>query len=197
MQKSKWLNAPNIISLSRIFIGLAIFFLLIKGNMLPSIILYILGALTDGLDGQIARKLKKTTKIGSFVDALADRIFIILILIGLVIFGKLNYYFVLIIFLAWAAGEVVIGLMITKKIKQFYLYSVHRNSIRAAAFFVFIAMGWTLARFPGLEILFWITILFMLFALIDYLIWFSGKKWMAYEILQNKLKKGFLGKLME
>ena len=80
-------NLANKLTLSRIFIVIPIVVLLYFNNeafCLLATILFILGALTDAIDGHIARKEKMVTSFGKFLDPLADKILIASVLIMLV-----------------------------------------------------------------------------------------------------------------
>jgi len=48
--------------------------LLIYGHPKAASILFLLAAITDGLDGLIARKLQQKTALGSFLDPMADKL---------------------------------------------------------------------------------------------------------------------------
>lgn len=82
MKKSA-LNIPNTLSLIRcllvpVFVAALIFMrdIEIWGIIVPTII-YALTALTDMLDGQIARKYNLVTDFGKFIDPLADKFMVI------------------------------------------------------------------------------------------------------------------------
>jgi len=71
---------PNHLTISRIIIGvfLSITLFYYNNNDKAIIIsLFLIGALTDLLDGSVARALKKETKLGAILDPIADRILII------------------------------------------------------------------------------------------------------------------------
>ena len=71
---------PNHLTIIRILIGIYLFILLFyynNNNKILIITAFCLGALTDLLDGSIARCLKKETKLGAMIDPIADRILII------------------------------------------------------------------------------------------------------------------------
>ena len=48
--------------------------LLIYGHPVAATVLFLLAAVTDGLDGLIARKLQQKTVLGSFLDPMADKL---------------------------------------------------------------------------------------------------------------------------
>ena len=86
---SKILNVPNILSLIRValvplFVATIIFMRddKVLGLVIPAII-YALTALTDMLDGKIARKYGLVTDFGKFIDPLADKFMVISSLIAI------------------------------------------------------------------------------------------------------------------
>ncbi|MCK5320639.1 CDP-alcohol phosphatidyltransferase family protein [Candidatus Parcubacteria bacterium] len=76
MTKSIKINIPNILSILRIvFIPIIIyayFFLPIQ----LFLILFFITAITDFLDGFLARKLNQVTKLGTALDVVADKLFV-------------------------------------------------------------------------------------------------------------------------
>ena len=74
----------NILTFSRIFIGMMIFgLLMLKDYYLLSFLLFFLAGLTDYLDGYLARKYNATSNVGEILDPIADKILIIFLLFGL------------------------------------------------------------------------------------------------------------------
>lgn len=99
------MNLANRITLVRIFIvPIMTFFLLVKLDVAPltignysitynqifALLLFIIAASTDGLDGYIARKRKIVTNLGKLLDPLADKVLVTAVLISLVEMGKLG-----------------------------------------------------------------------------------------------------------
>ncbi len=74
------MNLPNKITLVRIFmipIFVAIFFITaIPGNYLIAAVVFLLAALTDALDGYIARSRGLVTNLGKFLDPIADKVLV-------------------------------------------------------------------------------------------------------------------------
>lgn len=106
------LNLANKITLIRIFlVPVVMFFLLIKIkigsvqvgsftltlNELFATLVFILAAVTDGLDGYIARKNKIVTNLGKFLDPLADKLLITAALISLVEMQRLEAWIAIVI----------------------------------------------------------------------------------------------------
>ncbi len=77
---------PNQISMIRIFlVPVLVFFYLadfITWNKFIAVIIFIVAALTDFIDGKLARKTGQVTDLGKFLDSIADKI---LVLAGLIL----------------------------------------------------------------------------------------------------------------
>jgi len=69
---------PNIISSTGIISNFIIIFLLLKKNIYWANIFIIIRYYTDILDGAVARKYNKTSKLGGYLDTMNDIIFITL-----------------------------------------------------------------------------------------------------------------------
>ena len=70
------LNIPTIITLIRILLVPVIFWVAHNNQITYFLPILILGALTDWLDGFLARAWQQTTNFGAVLDPIADKIFI-------------------------------------------------------------------------------------------------------------------------
>ncbi|MFN4320252.1 MAG: CDP-alcohol phosphatidyltransferase family protein [Aquificaceae bacterium] len=70
MRSSLYRNLPNLISLSRLLFSPLMF--LLSERLLPFFFLFL--ALTDALDGLLARRLRLKTELGKVLDPLADKV---------------------------------------------------------------------------------------------------------------------------
>jgi len=95
----KWLNPANLMTALRVALApLIIVFLLDSSlrpfgmsNTLVAGILFILAALTDKADGYYARKNDAVTKLGEFLDPLADKLLMIPVMVTLWYIGWSNH----------------------------------------------------------------------------------------------------------
>jgi len=105
-------NLANKITLVRIFlVPVLMIFLLVRFDMgyvkvgtvtltvseIIATFIFILAAVTDGLDGYIARKNKMVTNLGKFLDPLADKLLITAALISLVEMQRLEAWIAIVI----------------------------------------------------------------------------------------------------
>jgi cardiolipin synthase len=88
---------PNVLSFARL-LGVPIFLwlVLIKQDWWAFGILVFAG-LSDWLDGKLARMLDQTSKLGTFLDPAADRLYIFATLLGLVVRGVVPLWLALVL----------------------------------------------------------------------------------------------------
>ena len=75
------MNIPNFLSSLRILLLVPIIFSYEYGFYVFSLLIFIIAALTDFLDGYFARKNNQTSDLGALLDLLADKIFVSVLLI--------------------------------------------------------------------------------------------------------------------
>jgi CDP-diacylglycerol--glycerol-3-phosphate 3-phosphatidyltransferase len=97
-------NIPNLLTLIRVIITFVIFYLIFAEFSFTAIaILFVIGMITDGLDGYIARHYNQMTEFGRKFDMVADR-FLLIGTIGAIVtynlyVGYFNRFELLLIFL--------------------------------------------------------------------------------------------------
>lgn len=93
------LNTPNLLTLCRVF-SIPIFLgLLSKHHHKAALYVFCAAALTDALDGTVARWFDRKTEIGAFLDPFADKLLLLSAFVALTIENS---------FPAWLIGVVVI-----------------------------------------------------------------------------------------
>ncbi|WP_078696276.1 CDP-diacylglycerol--glycerol-3-phosphate 3-phosphatidyltransferase [Caloramator quimbayensis] len=94
------MNLANKLTILRIILVPVFLFILaikVKYGTLIATVVFIIAALTDTLDGYIARSRNQVTKFGKFMDPLADKLIVTAALISLVEMKKLPTWVVMII----------------------------------------------------------------------------------------------------
>ena len=69
-------NVPNAITLGRLGLAVFVFWGVSYGYYLTALVFFIAAALTDALDGYMARKLGQATAIGRQLDPLVDKVIV-------------------------------------------------------------------------------------------------------------------------
>lgn len=94
------MNLANKLTLLRvILVPVFLIFISINGpaNTLIAIVIFVVAALTDKLDGYIARSRNEITNFGKFMDPLADKLLVTSALVALVQYGVIPAWMVMII----------------------------------------------------------------------------------------------------
>jgi len=88
---------PNILSLFRLLLIPVFFVLLLTGNLGWALLLIAVSAVTDFVDGYVARHFNQVTRLGQLLDPAADRLFILTTLVGLGLVAVLPWWFIAVI----------------------------------------------------------------------------------------------------
>ncbi len=67
------MNLPNAISLARLFSAPLVVWLILSNEITAAFWLFLIAAISDGVDGFIAKRLGMTTVLGGFLDPIADK----------------------------------------------------------------------------------------------------------------------------
>jgi CDP-diacylglycerol--glycerol-3-phosphate 3-phosphatidyltransferase len=99
-EKKRVLNLPNAITMLRIGIIPVLFFLLLSPDSTGSLVIaciFVIAALTDLLDGYIARRYQIVTTMGKFLDPIADKLVVNTAMILMIPIGRIPAWIVAII----------------------------------------------------------------------------------------------------
>jgi cardiolipin synthase len=81
------MNIPNFLSLIRIILVPVFVIFLIQDEYHNALIIFVIAGLTDVLDGTMARLLNAQTKLGSYLDPIADKLLLTTSFVTLAILG--------------------------------------------------------------------------------------------------------------
>jgi CDP-diacylglycerol--glycerol-3-phosphate 3-phosphatidyltransferase len=113
MESGPLLNTANQMTVLRLallpFIIL-LFFIPAQWAAWACFLLYAVGCFTDWLDGWIARRYKQTSAFGTFMDPIADKIFVVTILLMLVATQRIHGIFTLAVIIILIREFLVAGL---------------------------------------------------------------------------------------
>jgi cardiolipin synthase len=83
------MTIPNILTLFRIFLTPLLIWLLLVHRFPESLLVFIVAGVTDGLDGLIARLFHQKSKLGAYLDPVADKL---LLVSSFLLLGYLEYF---------------------------------------------------------------------------------------------------------
>ncbi|MGH7830068.1 MAG: CDP-diacylglycerol--glycerol-3-phosphate 3-phosphatidyltransferase [Candidatus Binatia bacterium] len=91
------LNLPNFLTLIRIAAIPLFLVLLYSGFYTSALLVFIIGAITDALDGPVARLTNQSTPLGAYLDPIADKLLIMSSVIVLGIIGAVPAWLTILI----------------------------------------------------------------------------------------------------
>lgn len=87
-------NIPNLLTLLRIVmipVLVIVLYLPISWAHIAATIIFVMAAITDWLDGYLARKWNQTSPFGAFLDPVADKLIVVIALVVLVDINPIPY----------------------------------------------------------------------------------------------------------
>jgi CDP-diacylglycerol--glycerol-3-phosphate 3-phosphatidyltransferase len=181
--KLKALNLPNTLSLTRVFLApLVLLFLSLRisvvvpympdmgegpltwGDLLAAGV-FIVAAITDSLDGYIARKHKLVTTLGKFIDPLADKVLVIAAMVALVELQRIPAWIVVVII---TREFVVTGLRLVASAEGVVIAASRGGKFKTV--FQIIAISLLILKLPGGMTLMWVAMFLTVWSGMEYLI---------------------------
>jgi cardiolipin synthase len=108
------MTVPNLITTIRIILTPIFIIYLLNGEYVSGLFVFIICVLTDGADGTVARLFSQKSKLGSYLDPLADKLLLVSAFIVLAVIGFLPAWLTVLVITRDIL--IMIGVMI------FYLY---------------------------------------------------------------------------
>ena len=133
---NKNINIPNTLSLLRLISAPVIVFFLLNSQPYLALVLFIIAAGTDAVDGYIARNFNQVTKLGRILDPISDKLLYLFVLYGILIRGELVFWMW---FFAVVTVIFIISIILLSKKKVKYP-TILGKSAHFFEFFVIIAM---------------------------------------------------------
>lgn len=89
---------PNLLSIARLVLAPVIFRAITSGRHTLTLALFAAAALTDGLDGILARRFRQMTPVGAYLDPIADKVLLSGVYISLALAQSVPWWLVAVIF---------------------------------------------------------------------------------------------------
>jgi cardiolipin synthase len=94
----KFANIPNLLTLARLVVAPLVIWAIIEEKHRLALALFAAAALTDGIDGALARRYRQITKVGAYLDPIADKILLSGVFVSLALVGSVPWWLVAVIF---------------------------------------------------------------------------------------------------
>jgi len=91
------LSIPNLVTLARILLVPVVVWAMASSNMELAFLLFLAAAISDGVDGFLAKRFGMKTELGAFLDPLADKVMIVSIYVTLGITGVIPLWIVILV----------------------------------------------------------------------------------------------------
>lgn len=173
-------NLPNILTIIRFILIPFIFMAVINNHYLIGIIIFTISAITDILDGYIARKYNYITDIGKLIDPLADKLTQLSLLLALTILKIIPLWILIIVFIK--EFTIIISASFLYSKKDVVVYSKWYGKLATTLFYLAIVCSLIIKQFNVILpfkidlYLYYLAILSTIFSLIMYCIKFKPKK---------------------
>lgn len=151
------MNLPNKITLSRILLlpaFLAVGLIVFPGNYFVAAGLFIILAITDFLDGYIARKYNIVTNLGKFLDPIADKLLCTTGLLLMIVGSNPiipNPYGIICVFIILLRDYAVTGLRQIAQLKGVIIPADKLGKIKANFQYVMTVLGFVVAGLFAIE----------------------------------------------
>jgi cardiolipin synthase len=91
------LSIPNFITVARILLVPIIVWAIAAGEMRGAFLLFLVAAVSDAVDGFLAKRFGMATELGAYLDPLADKILIVSIYVALGVTGVIPRWLVILV----------------------------------------------------------------------------------------------------
>ncbi len=94
---TKTINIPNLLTLARFCLVPVVIVMITSQAWMSAFLVFVLAAITDAVDGYIARQFNQRTELGAYIDPLADKALLMSIYITLAIVGVIPIWLAIIV----------------------------------------------------------------------------------------------------
>ncbi len=169
------MNIPNLLTLLRIILTPVLVIFLMQGSYSKALIVFVVSGLSDGLDGFLARTLKQQTKLGAYLDPIADKALLTSSFLTLAILGALPGWLTVIVIsrdCIILLGLAILSFMsISFEIRPAFISKVTTMFQLLTVLMVLMVRGLTGGgEYTGMYLIYWVTALVTILSGLVYLI---------------------------
>ncbi len=166
-----WATIPNLVTLARFALLLPVCVRLADGPDTLGVVLLLVWASTDWIDGMLARALDQTSRTGAIIDPIADRVGLAAIVLTLALAGLLPWAALAVIVVVDVAMAVLAtGAALGGRISVSWLGKVRTFVLMSSVFLLVAAAAWAPALVPAGQVLVWLGAALHTASGIDYIV---------------------------
>jgi len=166
-----WATIPNLVTLARFALLLPVCVRLADGPDTLGVVLLLVWASTDWIDGMLARALDQTSRTGAIIDPIADRVGLAAIVLTLALAGLLPWAALAVIVVVDVAMAVLAtGAALGGRISVSWLGKVRTFVLMSSVFLLVAAAAWAPALVPAGQALVWLGAALHTASGIDYIV---------------------------
>ncbi len=139
------LNLPNLITLGRLLLVPLAIWLILGGAYGMAFWVFIAAGISDGLDGFIAKRFDRRTRLGALLDPVADKVLLVSVYVTLGIAGQLaTWLVILVVFrdVMIIGGFLLIqAIAVTKPLQPLFISKINTGAQIALICFVLARCG--------------------------------------------------------
>ena len=85
------MSIPNLITLARIILVPVVVWAIASGQLRLAFLLFLAAAISDGVDGFLAKRFGMKTELGAYLDPLADKVLIVSIYVTFAVLASTSF----------------------------------------------------------------------------------------------------------
>ena len=152
-----WATLPNLVTLVRFALLLPVCLRLDDGPDTLGVVLLLVWASTDWIDGMLARALDQTSRTGAIIDPIADRLGLAAIVLTLAVADLLPWAaLALIVVVDVAMAVLATSAALGGRISVSWLGKIRTFVLMTAVFLLVAAAAWAPSLVPAAQALVWI-----------------------------------------
>ena len=152
-----WATLPNAVTLLRLVLLAPVCVLLARGPDTLAVVLLLVWASTDWVDGLLARTLGQTSRVGEIIDPIADRIGLVAIVLTLALAGLLPWAALVVILLVdLAVTALASGAALGGRIRVSRLGKIRTALLMTSVFLLAAAAAWAPGLVGAVQVLLWV-----------------------------------------
>ncbi|HEX7350097.1 CDP-alcohol phosphatidyltransferase family protein [Brachybacterium sp.] len=166
-----WATLPNLVTLARFVLLVPVCVLLLDGPDTLAVVLLLVWASTDWIDGLLARVLDQTSRTGAIIDPIADRIGLAAIVLALAVADLLPWAALAIIVVVDLAMVVLATrAALGGRISVSWLGKIRTFVLMSSVFLLVAVAAWVPSLIPAAQWLLWAGVLLHAASGIDYIV---------------------------